>query len=57
MLKASRHMQALGKVCAADPKLLLATPYKVVAFDDAEAVNEAVRWWEDLTGTGGKGWS
>ena len=49
------HMQALAKVCATDAKLLLATPYRVVALDEAEAVNEAVRWWEDLTSRGGEG--
>jgi protein phosphatase len=49
------HMQALAKVCAADPKLLLATPFRVVALDEAEAVNDAVRWWEDLTSRGGEG--
>lgn len=49
------HMQVLAKVCAADPKVLLATPYRVVALDEAEAVTEAVRWWEDLTSRGGEG--
>jgi polynucleotide kinase-phosphatase len=49
------HMQALLKVCAADSKLLLATPYRVVPLDEAEAVNQAVRWWEDLTSRGGEG--
>jgi len=49
------HMQALAKVCAGDPKMLLATPYRVVALDEREAVNEAVRWWEDLTARGGEG--
>ena len=27
----------------------------MVAFDQLEAVNEAVRWWEDLTRKGGEG--
>jgi protein phosphatase len=49
------HMQVLAKVCAADANLLLATPYRVVPLDEAEAVNEAVRWWEDLTSRGGEG--
>lgn len=49
------HMQVLAKVCAADAKLLLATPYRVVPLDEAEAVHEAVRWWEDLTARGGEG--
>ena len=37
------HMQALAKICAADPKMLLATPYRVVALDEPNAVNDAVR--------------
>lgn len=49
------HMQALAKACAADPNLLLATPYRVVALDQPEAVSEAARWWEDLTSRGGEG--
>jgi protein phosphatase len=49
------HMQALARVCAADATLLLATPYRVVPLNEAEAVNEAVRWWEDLTSRGGEG--
>jgi polynucleotide kinase-phosphatase len=49
------HMQVLAKVCAADPKMLLATPYRVVALDEPDAVNDAVRWWEDLTARGGEG--
>lgn len=49
------HMHALAKVCAADPKMLLATPYRVVPLDQPEVVNEAVRWWEDLTSQGGEG--
>lgn len=49
------HMQVLAKVCAANPMLLLATPYRVVPLDEAEAVNEAVRWWEELTSRGGEG--
>jgi protein phosphatase len=49
------HIQVLAKVCAADAKLLLATPYRVVPLDEVEAVNEAVRWWEDLTSRGGEG--
>ncbi|MFL5250425.1 MAG: polynucleotide kinase-phosphatase [Myxococcales bacterium] len=49
------HMQVLGKICSADPKVLLATPYRVVALDEVDAVGEAVRWWEDLTSRGGEG--
>jgi len=49
------HMQVLAKLCAADPKLLLATPYRTVALDAARSVEDAVRWWEELTSRGGEG--
>jgi protein phosphatase len=48
-------MQVLAKACAADAKPLLATPYRVAPLDEADSVNEAVRWWEDLTSRGGEG--
>ena len=49
------HMEALAKVCQVDPGFLLATPYRVVALEDADAEAEGVRWWEDLTARGGEG--
>jgi protein phosphatase len=49
------HMQASAKLCAADPQVLLATPYKVVDLSEPLAELEATRWWEDLTRTGGEG--
>ena len=50
------HMDALAKVCAGDPHVLLATPYKIVDLSEPLAELEATRWWEDLTRTGGEGW-
>ncbi|AGC44652.1 metallophosphoesterase [Myxococcus stipitatus DSM 14675] len=49
------HMEALAKVCRADPAFLVATSYRVVSLSDAEAVADAVRWWEALTSRGGEG--
>jgi protein phosphatase len=49
------HMQTLARICGADPKVLLATPYRVVALDQPEEAAGAVRWWEELTGRGGEG--
>ncbi|MFY2564287.1 polynucleotide kinase-phosphatase [Corallococcus terminator] len=49
------HLEALAKVCRADPGLLLATAHRVVSLADAEAVEEATRWWESLTSRGGEG--
>lgn len=49
------HMETLARICAADPELLLATPYRVVDVTDPESEREAVRWWEELTERGGEG--
>lgn len=49
------HMQALARVCGADPQVFLATPYKVVDLSEPLGELEATRWWEDLTRTGGEG--
>ena len=49
------HMQALAKVCAADPNVLLATPHRVVDLREPLGIVEATRWWEELTATGGEG--
>ncbi|AFE10002.1 metallophosphoesterase [Corallococcus coralloides DSM 2259] len=49
------HMETLARVCRADPSFLVATPYRVVALEDAEAVAGGVRWWEELTARGGEG--
>jgi protein phosphatase len=49
------HMQVLSKVCGADPKLLLATPYRVVVLEEPQSVADAVAWWEALTTRGGEG--
>lgn len=49
------HMGTLAKVCAADPEILLATPYKVVDLTDTESEAAGIEWWTDLTGRGGEG--
>jgi len=49
------HMQTLAKVCAADPDLLLATPYRVVDVTDTVSHDAAIAWWEELTARGGEG--
>jgi protein phosphatase len=49
------HMEALADVCKSSEGLLLATPYKQVDVTDATSVDEATRWWEELTGRGGEG--
>jgi protein phosphatase len=49
------HMEKLAEVCKAGDGLLLATPYKQVDVTDTSSVDEATRWWEELTGRGGEG--
>ncbi|MFC0518059.1 polynucleotide kinase-phosphatase [Mucilaginibacter angelicae] len=49
------HMEQIKKVCAADPKVLLATPYRIVELDNEASINEATEWWLTLTGKGGEG--
>ncbi len=49
------HMETLGKLCAADSGLLLATPHKLVDVTDADSQSAGTMWWEELTGSGGEG--
>jgi protein phosphatase len=49
------HMTALARLCAADPGLLLATPYKVVDLGDEASQKKGIDWWEELTACGGEG--
>jgi protein phosphatase len=49
------HMAILGKLADADHEILLATPHKIVNLQAFDEVSAAVKWWEDLTGSGGEG--
>lgn len=49
------HMQEIAAFCAADPELLLATPYRLVDLEDEDSVNAAIEWWTELTGRGQEG--
>jgi protein phosphatase len=49
------HMDALARICKADPELLLSTPYLLVDVTDGESQTKGVRWWEELTQSGGEG--
>jgi len=48
-------MEKLAEVCRASDGLLLATPYKQVDVTYTTNVEEATRWWEELTSRGGEG--
>ncbi len=49
------HMEKLAEACKAGDGLLLATSYRQVDVTDTASVEEATRWWEELTGRGGEG--
>jgi protein phosphatase len=49
------HMEQIKRICAADPAILLATPYKIVELNNEASINEATEWWLTLTGKGGEG--
>ncbi|HEV2816746.1 MAG TPA: polynucleotide kinase-phosphatase [Allosphingosinicella sp.] len=49
------HMAQGHLLAAADPGLFVATAHRALDLDDAEAVAEAVAWWQSLTEAGGEG--
>ena len=49
------HMETLARLAAADPQLLLATPYRVVDLDDEQSCDDVITWWGELTRAGGEG--
>jgi protein phosphatase len=49
------HLALMVELAAADPDLLVATPYRVVDLGDPAQVEDATAWWRELTGAGGEG--
>jgi protein phosphatase len=49
------HMTMLARLAAAEPELLVATPYRIVDLEDPVAVAAATEWWVELTARGGEG--
>jgi protein phosphatase len=49
------HMQQLAEICKAGDGLLRESPYKQVDITDTSSIEEATRWWEELTARGGEG--
>jgi protein phosphatase len=49
------HMEMLGRICAADSELMLATPHQVVDLTEPSERERAIAWWEALTASGGEG--
>jgi polynucleotide kinase-phosphatase len=49
------HMEKLAAICQVDPELLLVTPFQVVDLTDKANQEKGIKWWEELTATGGEG--
>ena len=49
------HMDTLAQICEHEPRLLLATPYRVVDLTDVASMAASIDWWSELTGKGGEG--
>ena len=49
------HMEVIGRLCAADTEVLLATPFQVVDLEDEQSSTNAVAWWTEMTSRGGEG--
>ena len=49
------HMTRLVRLAEADAELIVATPYRVVDLEDADATRAATEWWLELTRNGGEG--
>ena len=48
------HMETLARLAVHDP-VVLATTNRIVELTDAESVQSATAWWEELTARGGEG--
>jgi protein phosphatase len=48
-------METLARICQADTGLLLATPFQVVDLTDRAEQEKGIKWWEQLTASGGEG--
>jgi protein phosphatase len=49
------HMEMLARLCTADERLLLATPFQIVDLNDSASCDAAVSWWTELTSAGREG--
>ena len=49
------HMETIAGLCAADPRLLLATKHRQVDLVDSLSQQQAIDWWTEHTERGGEG--
>ncbi len=49
------HMKTIQKICEADPLFMKATPCKLINLNDELQIEQAIKWWLELTEKGGEG--
>ncbi|MBA4494811.1 polynucleotide kinase-phosphatase [Paenactinomyces guangxiensis] len=49
------HMENIRQICACDSEILLATRYQVIDVHDPASVEQGIRWWQEMTESGGEG--
>jgi protein phosphatase len=49
------HMTVLSEMCQGDGNLLTPTPYRIVDLMNPQEEESAIRWWEEITGSGKEG--
>lgn len=49
------HMETLARICAADPEILLPTPFQQVDLNDPANCEVTTSWWTELTSAGNEG--
>jgi protein phosphatase len=49
------HMEMIARLCEADERLLLATPFQLVDLNETLSCDTAIEWWTDLTTAGREG--
>jgi protein phosphatase len=48
-------MEMIARLCDADERLLLATPFQLVDLNETLSCDTAIEWWTDLTTAGREG--
>jgi protein phosphatase len=43
------HMDVIGRLCAADPEILMPTPFKIVDLQNEVSITDAVTRWTEMT--------
>lgn len=49
------HMEMIARLCEADERLMLMTPFQLVDLNDTTSCETATAWWTDMTAAGREG--